>query len=79
MLASQAGHVLEGMSMLLAYSLGLGVPFLFSAVLIDQLKGAIAWVKRHYTVINAVSGGLLILVGLAMATGLLGRLLSVLS
>ena len=79
MLASQAGHVLEGMGMLLAYSLGLGVPFLFSAVLIDQLKGAFAWVKRHYTVINAVSGGLLILVGLAMATGLLGRLLSVLS
>ena len=79
MLASQAGHVLEGMSMLLAYSLGLGVPFLFSAVLIDQLKGAFAWVKRHYTVINAVSGSLLIIVGLAMATGLLGRLLSVLS
>ena len=79
MLASQAGHVLEGMSMLLAYSLGLGVPFLLSAVLIDQLKGAFAWVKRHYAVINAVSGSLLILVGIAMATGLLGRLLSVLS
>lgn len=79
MLASQAGHVLVGMGMLLSYSLGLGVPFLLSAVLIDQLKGAFAWVKRNYTVINAVSGGLLILVGVAMATGLLGRLLSVLS
>ena len=79
MLASQAGHVLVGMGMLLAYSLGLGVPFLLSAVLIDQLKGAFAWVKRNYTVINAVSGGLLILVGIAMATGVLGRLLNVLS
>ena len=76
MLASQAGHVLEGMGMLLAYSLGLGVPFLLSAVLIDQLKGAFNWIKRHYTVVNAVSGGLLILVGLAMATGLMGRLLN---
>ena len=79
MLASQAGHVLVGMGMLLAYSLGLGVPFLLSAVLIDQLKGAFAWIKRNYTVVNAVSGGLLILVGVAMATGLLGRLLNVLS
>lgn len=79
MLASQAGHVLVGMGMLLAYSLGLGVPFLLSAVLIDQLKGAFNWVKRHYRVINIFSGGLLILVGAAMATGLLGRLLSFLS
>ena len=37
MLASQQGHVIEGMLMLLAYSLGLGIPFLLSAVLIDYL------------------------------------------
>jgi len=78
-LASQSGHVLTGMAMLLAYSLGLGVPFLLSAVLIDQLKGAFNWVKRHYTVINAISGSLLIIVGVAMATGLLDRLLRALS
>lgn len=40
MLASQQGHVAEGMLMLLAYSLGLGIPFLLSAVLIDYLKSA---------------------------------------
>ena len=79
MLASQSGHVLLGMGMLLAYSLGLGVPFLLSAVLIDQLKGAFNWVKRNYTVINAISGSLLIIVGIAMATGLLDRLLRILS
>lgn len=78
-LASQTGHVLTGMLMLLAYSLGLGVPFLLSAVLIDQLKGAFNWVKRNYTVINAISGSLLIIVGIAMATGLLDRLLRILS
>ncbi len=38
MLASQQGHVIEGMLMLLCYSLGLGIPFLLSAVLIDYLK-----------------------------------------
>ncbi len=78
-LASQSGHMLLGMGMLLAYSLGLGVPFLLSAVLIDQLKGAFNWVKRNYTVINAISGSLLIVVGVAMATGLLDRLLRILS
>jgi cytochrome c-type biogenesis protein len=79
MLASQQGHVVEGSLMLLTYSLGLGVPFLVSALLIDQLKGAFNWVKSHYAVINKVCGGLLVLVGIFMATGLLGRFLSLLS
>lgn len=79
MLASQQGHVLEGMLMLLAYSLGLGVPFLFSAVLIDRLKGAFNWVKAHYRQVNLVCGGLLVIVGVLMATGLLGRFLTTLS
>ena len=79
MLASQQGHVVEGMLMLLAYSLGLGIPFVLSAVLIDYLKTAFNWIKRHYAVVNAVSGGLLILIGILMATGTLGRMLTFLS
>ena len=78
MMASQQGHALEGMGMLLCYSLGLGIPFLFSAVLIDRLKGAFGWIKSHYDIINRVSGGLLVLVGILMATGLLGRFLTIL-
>lgn len=79
MLASQQGHVLTGTLMLLAYSLGLGIPFVLSAVLIDYLKSAFDWVKQHYKIINTVSGVLLILIGIMMATGTLGRLLSLLS
>ena len=78
MLASQQAHVIEGMLMLLAYSLGLGIPFILSAVLIDYLKTAFNWIKKNYRVINAVSGGLLVLIGILMATGTLGRLLSLL-
>ena len=78
MLASQQAHALEGMLMLLAYSLGLGIPFVLSAVLIDYLKTAFNWIKRHYKTINAVSGVLLVLIGILMATGTLGRLLSLL-
>ena len=79
MLASQQGHAVEGMLMLLAYSLGLGVPFLFSAVLIDRLKGAFNWVKAHYKQVNLVCGALLVAVGVLMATGTLGRFLTALS
>lgn len=79
MLASQQGHVAEGMLMLLAYSLGLGLPFLLSAVLIGYLKSTFDWIKRHYRIINAISGSLLVLIGLLMATGMFGRLLSLLS
>ena len=78
MLASQQAHVIEGMLMLLAYSLGLGIPFVLSAVLIDYLKTAFNWIKKNYRVINTVSGGLLVLIGILMATGTLGRLLSLL-
>jgi len=79
MLASRQGHVVEGMLMLLAYSLGLGIPFLLSAALIDYLKSAFSWIKRNYHIINKICGGLLIVIGVLMATGTLGRLLNILS
>ena len=79
MLASQQGHVGEGMAMLLAYSLGLGIPFLLSAVLIDRLKSTFDWVKAHYRAVNLVCGGLLVAVGVMMCTGTMGRLLALLS
>ena len=79
MLASQQGHILTGMGMLLCYSLGLGIPFLFSAVLIDKLKSTFNFIKQHYSIINKLCGGLLILIGILMATGTLGHLLNLLS
>lgn len=79
MLASQQGHVLEGMAMLLCYSLGLGIPFLLSAVLIDKLRGTFNWIKAHYDLVNKICGAALVLVGVLMATGTLGRLLTILS
>ena len=78
MLASQQAHVGEGMLMLLAYSLGLGIPFVLSAVLIDYLKTAFNWIKKNYKVINIISGCLLVLIGVMMTTGTLGQLLSLL-
>ena len=79
MMAYQKGSILVGTLMLLCYSAGLGIPFLLSAILIDRLRSAFDFIKRHYDVINKLCGCLLILVGILMATGLLGRLLTMLN
>jgi len=79
MLASRQGSVIQGMLMLLAFSAGLGIPFVISAVLIDRLKGAFDFIKRNYKVVNAISGGLLVIVGVLMMTGAFGYFLSLLS
>ena len=78
-MASQQGTAQKGMLMLLSYSAGLGVPFILSAVLIDQLKSAFNFIKRNYRIVNALSGGLLIAIGVLMATGILGRVIGLLS
>ena len=68
-LAAQQAHVVEGMIMLFIYSLGLAIPFIASALLIDYLKNAFNWIKKHYNVINVISGVFLILIGFLMAIG----------
>ena len=75
-MAGQQGQMFKGMLMLLCYSLGLGIPFIFSAVLIDRLKTTFDFIKRNYDIINKISGALLIAVGIMMMTGTLGRLQS---
>lgn len=79
MMASTQGQILKGVVMLLGYSLGLGIPFLISAVLIDKLKCAFLFIKKNYYIINVICGIFLIIVGIGMASGVLGRLLSMFS
>lgn len=79
MLASASGTALRGFSLLLVYSLGLGAPFLLSAVLLERLRGVFGAIKTHYGIINRVCGGFLILVGVCMALGWLDRLLALFS
>lgn len=71
--ASQQGAMAEGMFMLFVFSMGLGLPFIACALLIDKLKGAFDFIKRHYRVVNIMSGCLLVLVGVLMMTGIFGR------
>lgn len=79
MMASSAGGALTGTLLLLTYSLGLGVPFLVSAVLIDRLNAVFGAIRKHYRIVNIVCGVFLIAVGVLMMFGLLNALLSVFS
>lgn len=79
MLAASQGNILQGVVLLLLYSLGLAIPFFISAILIDRLKSAFAFIKKNYGIINAVSGILLITVGVLMTTGLFGKFIALMS
>jgi cytochrome c-type biogenesis protein len=79
MLAASSATVGKGILMLLLFSLGLGIPFVVSALLIERLKIAFDFIKRHYRAVNIISGSLLVLIGLLMMYGLLNSLLGLLS
>lgn len=74
-LAANSQTVLRGIVLLLLYSLGLGIPFLVCALLMDKLKSTIGFIKAHYNIINIISGVLLIIIGILMATGVLNYIL----
>ncbi|MCF2529505.1 cytochrome c biogenesis CcdA family protein [Yinghuangia soli] len=60
----------RGAVLTVAYCLGLGVPFVVAALAFRKALGAFAWVKRHYVWVMRLGGGLLVLLGLLMVTGI---------
>lgn len=76
MLAASSGDTLKGILMLLCFSLGLGLPFIMSALLIERLTSTFDFIKRNYRIINFISGVFLVIIGILMATGLMGYFLS---
>ena len=67
-LASSQDTVGKGVQMLAVYSLGLGVPFLATALMIDRFFGALGRIRRYYHAIELVSGALLVVIGLLIFT-----------
>ena len=53
-----------------AYCAGLGIPFVLTGLAFSRALGAFAVVKRHYAVVMRVGGGLLVVVGLLLVSGL---------
>jgi len=64
----------SGAVLLLAYSLGLGVPFLLVAGGLGSVRRALDWVRAHLKVVNAVGGTLVVVMGLLLLSGQLTRL-----
>ena len=72
-LAAGSGSAINGVLMLFAYSMGLGVPFLVSALLMEQFRASFDIVRRHQDKINLISGVFLILMGIITALGIFNR------
>ncbi len=68
-LAANGGSLGEAGAMLAAYSLGLGVPFLLTALALDQMQGLLRRLQRHMRKIELASGAFLVLIGLLVLTG----------
>ena len=67
-LAGTQETVGEGVRMLSVYSLGLGVPFLATALMINRFFAAMSRIRRHYHKIELVSGALLVVIGVLIFT-----------
>jgi len=66
LLIAREQDMLKGIILMLLYSIGLGIPFIISAILIEKLKNVFDFIKKHYDVIKRISGVILIGAGVYM-------------
>jgi cytochrome c-type biogenesis protein len=78
-MAAQTKSTGKGVLMLTSYTVGLGIPFILSSLLINQLNSTFDFIKRNYKIINAVSGSLLLIIGVLMITGFYQRLITMIA
>lgn len=67
--SASGGSALMAGGLLMAYSLGLGIPFLLAALMLDSIQGVFRKLQRHMHKIELVTGGLLVLIGFLVASG----------
>lgn len=68
-LATSTGDAGRGAALSLAYSIGLGIPFILAAAGVQRFMGSIEWARRHARGIMRFGGGMLILLGILQVTG----------
>jgi cytochrome c-type biogenesis protein len=64
------GSAARGGLLAVAYCIGLGLPFVITAIAFRRAMGAFGWVKRHHVWVMRLGGGLLVTIGLLLVTGL---------
>ena len=73
-LAAQQEGSQQGVMLLVFYSAGLGIPFILTALLFNYMIGAFGFIKRHFRMVEMISGGLLMVVGVLIFFDLLQRI-----
>ena len=63
LLIANKQNILQGILLMLVYSIGFGIPFIISAVLIEKLKNFYNLIKKNYKIIKIISGVILIVMG----------------
>lgn len=76
-LAINEGTALRGAVLALAYALGLGIPFVVAGLAFERFAGTMTWVKKHHGLLQKVGGGMLVVVGVLLITGLWDALMGV--
>jgi cytochrome c-type biogenesis protein len=69
-LAFQEGTAGRGALLSLAYSIGLGLPFIIAGLAFRRMLGAVRWVRRHQVWVTRIGGLMLIAVGILLVTGI---------
>lgn len=72
-IAAQENSIARGTTLLAVYALGLGLPFILSALFITRAMGVMNRLKRHMGLIEKIMGGLLVIVGTMLLTGAFSR------
>lgn len=73
-LASVSSSVGEGTILLIAYAIGLGIPFVLVAIGATEVSTRLRWIRDHYGAVSMVTGTMLVLVGFLMITNTFARL-----
>lgn len=76
-LATTQGTAVRGALLMLVYAFGLGLPFVLAALAFRRMLRAFSFVRRHQAWVTRIGGGMLILVGLLLVTGVWGALIGV--
>lgn len=64
--AASVGSAKEGALLLFSYSMGIGIPFILTALALERLVETFTWIKRHYRLINLIAGSILIVMGILL-------------
>ena len=66
LMVAKEQEMFKGILLMLVYSIGLGIPFIISAILIEKLKEVFNFIKKNYKIVKRISGVILILMGIYM-------------